>query len=159
MSVLCRTVAAAICGFCSVGAIAGETELHGKTFHLPDGFTIELATSAPLTERPICVDFDDSGNLYVAESSGTNDNVQIQLAEKPHSILRLTDTDEFDQRTVFADQMMFPEGCEWHEGSLYVAAPPQIWKLTDQDGDGVAEKREVWFDGSRWLSPVTASRS
>jgi len=30
--------------------------------------------------------------------------------------------------------MAFPEGCMWRDGSLYVAAPPQIWKLTDSDG-------------------------
>ena len=34
-----------------------------------------------------------SGRLYVCESSGTNDNVEKQLAEKPHRILRLEDTD------------------------------------------------------------------
>ena len=44
--------------------------------------------------------------------------------------------------TVFADKMMFPEGALWHDGSLYVAAPPSIWKLTDTDGDGVADQRE-----------------
>ena len=27
----------------------------------------------------------------------------------------------------------------WLDGSLYVAAPPSIWKLTDTDGDGVAD--------------------
>ncbi len=42
---------------------------------------------------------------------------------------------------------MFPSGCLWHQGSVYVAAPPEIWKFTDADDDGVAEKREVWFDG------------
>ncbi len=43
--------------------------------------------------------------------------------------------------------MMFPEGLLCHQGSVYVAAPPQIWKLTDVDRDGVADRREVWFDG------------
>ena len=43
--------------------------------------------------------------------------------------------------------MMFPEGILWHRGVVYVAAPPHIWKLTDTDDDGKAEKREVWFDG------------
>jgi len=37
--------------------------------------------------------------------------------------------------------MMFPEGTMWLKGSLYVAAPPSIWKLTDTDGDGVADER------------------
>ena len=35
----------------------------------------------------------------------------------------------------------------WFDGSLYVAAPPSIWKLTDTDGDGVADQREEWFQG------------
>ncbi len=35
----------------------------------------------------------------------------------------------------------------WFDGSLYVAAPPSIWKLTDTDGDGVADEREEWFQG------------
>ena len=35
----------------------------------------------------------------------------------------------------------------WRDGSLYVAAPPHIWKFTDTNDDGVADKREVWFDG------------
>ena len=43
--------------------------------------------------------------------------------------------------------MMFPEGTMWHDGSLYVAAPPSIWKLTDTDDDGVADQREEWFQG------------
>ena len=42
--------------------------------------------------------------------------------------------------------MMFPEGVLWYRGSVYVSAPPQIWKLTDHDGDGVAEDREIWVD-------------
>lgn len=130
---------------------AAEVQLNGKTFQVADGWSVELAATIPLTERPICVDFDEAGHLYVAESSGTNDPVQKQLEDRPHTILRLTDTDGdgvYDQRTIFADNFMFPEGCAWHDGSLYVAAPPQIWKLTDTNGDGVADERVVWFDGN-----------
>ena len=116
---------------------------------IPDGFEIELAAGPPLVERPMIVDMDDQGYLYVAESSGSNDDVQKQLAERPHSILRLEDEDgdgRYDRRTVFADKMMLPEGVLWHDGSVYVSAPPSIWKLTDTDGDGRADRREEWFD-------------
>jgi putative membrane-bound dehydrogenase-like protein len=131
-------------------AAAAEVALNGHAFTLPDGFTVELAAGPPLVDRPIVADFDEQGRLYVAESSGTNDKAVVQLENKPHRILRLEDTDgdgRFDRRTVFADRMMFPEGTMWHDGSLYVAAPPSIWKLTDGDGDGVADRREEWFQG------------
>jgi putative membrane-bound dehydrogenase-like protein len=127
-----------------------EIELNGHRFTFPAGFSIELIAGPPLSSRPICGDFDEQGNLYVAESSGSNDPSKKQLEDKPHSILRLQDDDGdgvFDRRTVFADKMMFPEGAMWYDGSLYVSAPPQIWKLTDTDDDGVSDRREVWFDG------------
>jgi putative membrane-bound dehydrogenase-like protein len=114
------------------------------------GFELELVAGPPLVERPMIIDADEQGRLYVAESSGSSAPVKEQLAERPHSILRLEDTDgdgRFDKRTVFADKMMFPEGVLWYDGSLYVSAPPSIWKLTDKDGDGVAEQRQEWYNG------------
>jgi putative membrane-bound dehydrogenase-like protein len=128
---------------------AAEFKLDGHNFTLPAGFTIERIAAPELTQRPVHADFDEQGRLYVAESSGSNDPVQKQLEDKPHSILRLEDTNGdgvFDQRTVFSDRMMFPEGVLWHDGSVYVTAPPEIWKLTDTTGDGVADQREVWFN-------------
>src|SRR3954447_24106951 len=124
--------------------------LNGHMFTLPAGFTIELAAGPPLTDRPITIDFDEEGRLYISESSGSNENVNIQLTKKPHKILRLEDENGdgvFDRSNVFADKMMFPEGTMWLKGSLYVAAPPSIWKLTDTDNDGIADEREEWFKG------------
>jgi putative membrane-bound dehydrogenase-like protein len=126
------------------------TEAGGKRFHIPAGFQLEVVAAPPLVDRPIHATFDDQGRLYVTDSSGTNDKVQIQLEKKPHRILRLEDTDgdgRFDRQTVFADRMMFPEGALWYDGSLYVAAAPSIWKLTDTNGDGMADRREEWFQG------------
>ena len=128
-----------------------EVPLNGHVFSLPEGFTIELVAGPPLVDRPITASLDEEGRLYVSDSSGTNDPSAKQLIDKPHRVVRLEDTDgdgKFDKSSVFADKLMFPEGTLWHDGSLYVAAPPSIWKLTDTDGDGVAEKREEWFKGN-----------
>ncbi len=116
---------------------------------VPDGFEVAMAAGPPLVERPMIITADEQGYLYVAESSGTNDDVHKQLEDRPHRILRLDDVDGdgvYDRRTVFADRMMLPEGVLWHDGSVYVAAPPSIWKLTDTDRDGVADQREEWLD-------------
>ena len=124
--------------------------LGGHRFRIPAGMELRQVAGPDLVLRPICADLDFEGHLYVADSSGSNANVQDQLQNKPHRIVRLTDSDRdgvYDRSTVFADRMMFPEGTLFHQGSLYVAAPPSIWKLTDTDGDGVADERIEWYDG------------
>src|SRR4051794_597529 len=84
---------------------AAEQVVDGRAFTLPDGFTIERVAGPPLVDRPITADFDERGRLYVADSSGSNDKVAVQLEQKPHRIVRLEDTDgdgRFDRSTVFA---------------------------------------------------------
>jgi putative membrane-bound dehydrogenase-like protein len=128
---------------------AAEFRFDAGTITLPDGFTVEVAAGPPLVERPVTIDFDERGRLYVTESSGTNIAVAEQVKNPTHRVFRLVDSDgdgTFDRRTVYAEGLMMPEGSLWYRGSLYVTAPPEIWKFTDADDDGVAESREVWFD-------------
>src|SRR5215467_2233124 len=129
---------------------AAEIKLGNHAFTVPDGFEVELICGPPLVQRPISAAFDEEGRLYVTDSSGSNDKPDKQLQEKPHRIVRLEETKgdgHFDKATVFADKMMFPEGCMWYDGSVYVAAPPSIWKLTDTNNDGIADVREEWHQG------------
>ncbi len=138
-----------------VFSVAGTFAAADPVLTVPSGFEIEKVAGPPLVNRPIVADFDEEGRLYVADSSGSNDKVEKQLADKPHRIVRLEDKDgdgRFDSSVVFADRMMFPEGTMWFDGSLYVAAPPSIWKLTDTNGDGVADRREEWFQGKTLTS-------
>ncbi len=145
---------------CLGGAIAACTlplfiatpraNLPDRSLSVPAGLEIKLVAGPPLVNRPIAADFDEQGRLYVADSSGSNDKVEKQLEEKSHRIVRLEDSNGdgvFDRSRVFADRMMLPEGAMWFDGSLYVAAPPSIWKLTDTNDDGVADRREEWFAG------------
>src|SRR5687767_13055692 len=130
--------------------LPGAQESSAPAFMLPDGFEVERVAGPPLVDRPIVADFDEDGRLYVADSSGSNDRVEKQLADRPHRIVRLEDVNgdgRFDKSVVFADRMMLPEGTMWFDGSLYVAAPPSIWKLTDTNDDGIADRREEWFQG------------
>ena len=129
---------------------AAEVNLHGHRFTLPEGFTIERAAGPDLAPRPVSASFDEDGFLYVTDSDGSNAPPAEQLKNPGGRILRLEDGDGdglFDRSVVFADLVMFPQGCLWHRGWVYVAAPPSIWRFRDGDGDGVAEQREEWFQG------------
>ena len=132
-------------------AAAATNKFPTQTFTLPDGFVVELAAGCDLAPRPVSASFDNKGRLYVTDSSGSNDKPTEQLRNPSARILCLEDTNgdgRYDKATVFADKVMFPQGCLWHEGWVYVSAPPSIWRFRDTDGDGVADQREEWWKGN-----------
>ena len=114
-------------------------------FVLPDGFTIERVAGPPLVRYPLFGCFDDIGRLYVAEGTGRSVPGSELIESKPGQITCLQDTDgdgKFDLSTVFADGLVFPQGVLWHDGVVYVASHPAIWRLEDTDGDGRADRRD-----------------
>ncbi len=113
--------------------------------HVPPGFVVEVAAAPPLVGYPMMACFDERGRLFIAESAGFNMDEKQLMEKRPNFIRMLEDTDGdgvFDKSTIFADKLALPNGVLWHEGALYVAEMPGIWRFTDCDGDGVAEKRE-----------------
>lgn len=113
---------------------------------VPDGFTIERVAGPPLVGHPMLANFDEHGRLFIAESAGKNLRPAELETELPNFVRMLEDTDDdgvFDKSTIFADKMTLPMGALPYRGSVYVAAPPNIWRLQDTDGDGVADKREI----------------
>ena len=129
---------------------AGDFKIEGRVFTIPEGFSIErIAGSA--ARRPA-----DHGRLRRRGASLRRRLFRLQRqrqeatrgkAPPDHPAGRHRWRRPIRPATIFADKMMFPEGTMWHDGSLYVAAPPSIWKLTDTDGDGVADQRVEWFAG------------
>jgi putative membrane-bound dehydrogenase-like protein len=117
---------------------------------VPEGFEIELVAGPPLVNYPIAASFDDRGRLYVAESSGEQLPTAEMAKRQSHVIKVLEDTDgdgKFDKVRVFADRLTFPEGVLWHDGAVYTASPPFVWKFEDTRGAGVADKRLEWQKG------------
>ncbi|MBB5039163.1 PVC-type heme-binding CxxCH protein [Prosthecobacter dejongeii] len=117
---------------------------------LPDRYELEVAAASPLVTHPIMGCVDDQGRLFIGDAVGVNWNKAQLEKNPPNRILVLDDTDQdgvYDQSTVFADKMTFPQGAAWLDGSLYVCSPPGLWKLTDKDKDGVAEEREMIVSG------------
>lgn len=124
--------------------------LENRIFQVEEGFTLERVAGSDLAPRPVSASPDDQGRLYVTDSSGSNLPPAEQLKDPTHRILRLEDTNRdgvYDRSVVFAEKVMFPQGCLWHDGWVYVAAPPSIWRFRDTNNDGISDQREEWFKG------------
>ncbi|HUR57830.1 MAG TPA: PVC-type heme-binding CxxCH protein [Opitutaceae bacterium] len=125
----------------SVPAVAASAY---APIQVPQGFEVIPVAGQPLVNFPMLAGFDDRGRLFVAENAGVNLDQDALAKEKPSRITMLEDINGdgvFDRSSVFADQLTFPQGVQWHDGALYVASPPSIWRLEDKDGDGRAETR------------------
>jgi putative heme-binding domain-containing protein len=122
-----------------------------KKFHVPPGFAIQLVAAEPHIKKPINIAFDAQGRLWVTGSE------EYPFAappdRKPKDKLVILEDFGPDGRarksTVFADGLNIPIGvlpmpdCK----SAIVFSIPNIWKMTDNDGDGVADKRDLLYTG------------
>ena len=117
---------------------------------VPEGFTIERAVDPGMISYPMFASFDGEGRLFVFESDGSSPTNQSMLKDPPYHVRLLEDTDgdgKFDKSKIFADSLSFPKGGVFYNGSLYVTSSPDLLRLTDTNGDGVADKREVVLTG------------
>ena len=125
-----------------------DPELERATFVVPEGFEVNLFAGDPQIAKPIHMNFDAQGRLWIASSE-----VYPQIEPgKPATdkILVLEDADGngvADKTTVFANDLLIPTGVEIGDGGVYVGASTELLHLTDSDGDGKADKKRVVLSG------------
>ncbi|MFM8879784.1 MAG: PVC-type heme-binding CxxCH protein [Verrucomicrobiota bacterium] len=124
-------------------------QIGAHTFTVPEGFQIEAVATTDQVARPVNGSLDDQVRLYVTDSSGSTEAPAVQAKNPQWRVIRLEDTNgdgRYDRSVVFADKLPMLQGILWHQGSVYVGGTPAIWKLTDADGDGRADRREEWWN-------------
>jgi putative heme-binding domain-containing protein len=127
-----------------------QDQAPAPAFVVPPGFAVEKVAGPPLVRYPLFADFDDRGRLFVAEGTGSNLSAAELRSRKLGKILLLEDRDgdgRFDSSKVFADGLVFPQGVLWHDGAVYTASHPSIWRLEDPEGRGVATRRVELVSG------------
>jgi putative membrane-bound dehydrogenase-like protein len=129
-------------------------------FKVPAGFVAERVAGPPLVEFPMFACFDDRGRLFVVDSAGVNRLPEELSKDPPHKIRLLEATGgggRFDQSTVFADRLTYPQGVLWHDGAVYAASPPSLWRFEDTQGKGVADRRQELLTGftfTKWADDL-----
>ena len=99
-----------------------DTEKQRAAFNLPEGMEINLFASDPVIAKPVQMNFDPQGRLWLV-SSGMYPHI-VPGAEENDRVLILEDTDgdgHADKRTVFADDLHIPTAVMPADGGAYVA--------------------------------------
>jgi putative membrane-bound dehydrogenase-like protein len=136
----------------SLGFAAAKTSM--KQFHTADGLSVSLVASEPMIQNPTNIDIDPRGRIWAVES------VNYRSGMKPWGILReegdrvviLEDTNgdgEADSEKTFwqSRELFNPLGIcvlPQEKGTqVIVSSAPNVWLLTDSDGDDKADKMEI----------------
>ena len=117
-------------------------------FEVADGFEISLYAENPLLAKPIQMNFDPQGRLWVVSSAVYP---QIEPGKEANDkVIVLEDTKgvgKADKSTVFVEGLMTPTGVEPGDGGVYVAQSTQLLHFKDTDGDGKADQKRVVLSG------------
>ncbi|MFM8891902.1 MAG: PVC-type heme-binding CxxCH protein, partial [Planctomycetia bacterium] len=126
-----------------------DPEAERAALEVADGYEVNLFAADPLVSKPLQINFDPQGRMWVSSSSvypqirpgeGANDRV---------TILEDRDGDgRADGGTVFAEGLLMPTGVLPDDrGGAFVANSTELVHLTDTDGDGRADARRVVLSG------------
>src|SRR5947208_6338690 len=86
-----------------------DPEIERKSFIVAPGFEVNLYAESPLLAKPIQMNFDPQGRLWIASSSVYPQIQPGQVADDKILILEDEDEDGYAEKsTVFADGLMIP---------------------------------------------------
>ncbi|WP_193214330.1 PVC-type heme-binding CxxCH protein [Luteolibacter marinus] len=137
-----------------------------REFKMQPGFQASVVAAEPLISKPIAVQWDAAGRLWVAETPEYPNGRRPLNApawketgvlepgnyDRParDSISMLVDSDgdgQADKKHVFYEGLELVTGFCFHEDGVIAVAQPSIVWLRDTDGDGKAETVTPLFDG------------
>ena len=125
-----------------------DPEVERKSFQVADGFEVNLFAADPLLAKPIQMNFDPAGRLWVASSEVYPQIKPGQVANDKIIVLSDEDGDGRAETTsVFAAGLLIPTGIEPGDGGAYVGNSTELLHLRDTDGDGKADERRVVLSG------------
>ncbi len=109
---------------------------------------VNLYASDPAMSKPIHMNFDEQGRLWVATSEVYPQILPGETASDKVVMLQDKDGDGVAETSVvFADNLLIPTGILPGDGGVYIANSTDLIHLSDTDGDGKADKQKLVLSG------------
>ncbi|MBX3441409.1 MAG: ThuA domain-containing protein [Planctomyces sp.] len=120
-----------------------------KRMSTPVGFRPELIATEPEIGKPIALNWDERGRLWIAETLDYPNEMQPEGQGRDRiRICEDTDGDgRADKFTIFAEKLSIPTSLTFAYGGVIVHQAPHTLFLRDTTGDDVADQRHVLFTG------------
>ncbi len=132
-----------------VAALRPEDQ--AKRFWLPPGYRLEPVLADPIIEAPGQIAFDGNGRMFVVELRGYEQTIDgIDLVPPVGRISVHEDRDgdgAYERHAVFVDKLVFPRFVlPFGKDTILTLETnaDEVWKYTDDNGDGVADRRELF---------------
>ncbi|MGH9308800.1 MAG: DUF7133 domain-containing protein, partial [Vicinamibacterales bacterium] len=126
-------------------------EEQATRFWLPPGYRLEPVLADPVIDSPGQIAFDGNGRMFVAELRGyvqTLDGIDMVPPVGRISLHEDRNNDGvYEHHSVFVDNLVFPRFVTPFGANSILTMEThkdEIWKYTDADGDGTAEKKELF---------------
>jgi putative heme-binding domain-containing protein len=134
-----------------------------QSFHLPPGFTIQLVASEPEIHKPINIELDAKGRLWVTSTVEYPFPVRDPKVT-PRDEIKVLEIDpatgHATKVTSFAGGLNIPAGVYPYRNGAIGYSIPNIYHFQDTNGDGVSDKRDLLygpFDTTRDTHGLTNS--
>jgi mono/diheme cytochrome c family protein/glucose/arabinose dehydrogenase len=131
--------------------VALTPDEEAKRLWLQPGYRLEPVLSDPLIEDPAQIAFDGNGRMFVVELRGYFQTPEgIDLIPPIGRISMHEDRDGdgvFERHSVFLDKLVFPRFVTPFGANTILTMETnadEVWKYSDTDGDGVADKKELF---------------
>lgn len=138
----------------------------GERFWLPPGFAMEPVLTEPDVQEPAQIAFDGNGRMFVLELRGYMQTADGDGELDPVGrISRHEDRDgdgTYEVHTVFVDNMIFPRFVMPFGKDAVLAKESnadELYKYIDTDGDGTADRKELFATGMGRLANVEHQES
>ena len=132
-----------------------------KQIVLQPGYRLECVLSDPIIQEPTAIAFDGDGRMFVVEDRSYMMDADMTGQLDPISRISLhVDTDNdgvYDKHTVFVDHLVFPRFVVPFGPNTILTKESnaqELWKFTDTNGDGVADKKELFDTGYGRLANI-----